>query len=55
MQVHVVHSNHLDVGYTDLDSTVINLYFREHLPRAARLAAEMRWGLHLTPTKPTHT
>lgn len=40
--VHVVFSNHLDVGYTDFDLNVINLYFEKHFPRAIRIANELR-------------
>ena len=32
--VHLIISNHLDVGYTDLDIGVINLYINEFIPRA---------------------
>ncbi|KAL6758170.1 hypothetical protein V8C86DRAFT_1553898 [Haematococcus lacustris] len=41
-RVHLVFSNHLDVGYTAHDNEVIDLYFREHLPRALQLAEAVR-------------
>ncbi|KAF6255451.1 hypothetical protein COO60DRAFT_212733 [Scenedesmus sp. NREL 46B-D3] len=40
--VHVVFSNHLDVGFTDLDNEVINLYFHTHYPAAIRLATKLQ-------------
>ena len=40
-KVHVVQSNHFDAGYTDTTTGVINKYFSEYFPTAARLGAEL--------------
>ena len=40
--VHLIQSNHLDVGYTDDAVNVINLYFDQYFPRAAQVGAELR-------------
>ncbi|WIA20109.1 hypothetical protein OEZ85_005961 [Tetradesmus obliquus] len=40
--VHLVFSNHLDVGFTDLDNEVINLYFHTHYPAAIKLAKQLQ-------------
>ena len=47
LQVFVVFSNHLDVGYTDnLDGScagaVVNRYFDDHFPNAIKTADEFR-------------
>lgn len=47
LQVFVVFSNHLDVGYTDnLDGScagaVVNRYFDQHFPNAIKTAAEFK-------------
>eukprot|EP00878_Enallax_costatus_P022037 GHUV01023361.1.p1 GENE.GHUV01023361.1~~GHUV01023361.1.p1 ORF type:complete len:573 (+),score=177.34 GHUV01023361.1:634-2352(+) len=36
--VHVVFSNHLDVGFTQLDNETLNAYFHDHIPRAIWLS-----------------
>jgi hypothetical protein len=47
-RVHVVWSNHLDIGFDGIapqigyDHAVINKYFHEYFPRAVRLAQDMR-------------
>ena len=41
-KVHVIFSNHLDVGYVDMALAVVNKYFDVYFARAARLAAELR-------------
>ncbi|KAL4420038.1 hypothetical protein ABPG77_001288 [Micractinium sp. CCAP 211/92] len=40
--VRIVFSSHLDVGYTNIDSEVINTWFHEHYPRAIQVAQELR-------------
>ena len=40
--VHLIQSNHLDVGYTDNAVNVINQYFTEYFPRAAGIGAQLR-------------
>ena len=40
--VHLIQSNHLDVGYTDTARGVINLYFDTFFPRAIKVGAELR-------------
>ena len=44
-KVHVVFSNHLDVGFAPspgLADNVVNRYFETYFPRAINLANEMR-------------
>lgn len=41
-EVHVIHSNHFDAGYTDGVLDVINTYFDEFFPRAIAVGAELR-------------
>jgi hypothetical protein len=38
----LVSSNHLDIGYTDLSSNVINLYFDKFIPAAIATARALR-------------
>tara|TARA_B110000208_G_scaffold130755_1_gene158559 strand:- start:3591 stop:4208 length:618 start_codon:yes stop_codon:yes gene_type:complete len=40
--VHLIQSNHLDVGYTDTAVGVINEYFETFFPRAIAIGAAMR-------------
>ncbi|KAL4430828.1 hypothetical protein ABPG75_006084 [Micractinium tetrahymenae] len=40
--VRVVFSSHLDVGFTNTDAEVINLWFHQHYPRAIQVAEELR-------------
>ena len=40
--VHLIQSNHLDVGYTDNAVNVINKYFDLYFPRAAGVGAQLR-------------
>jgi len=41
-KVHVIQSCHLDVGFTNLSAGVIDLYLNDHIPKAIRVAAELR-------------
>ncbi len=41
-QVHVVFSNHLDVGFTGFSMEVINLYFLQFFPEAMKRADDMK-------------
>ena len=40
--VHLIQSNHLDVGYTDKAVNVMNLYFDTYFPRAIKVGEELR-------------
>jgi hypothetical protein len=40
--VHMIQSNHLDVGYTDTAVNVINQYFDVFFPRAVKIGKELR-------------
>ncbi|KAA0165994.1 hypothetical protein FNF31_01608 [Cafeteria roenbergensis] len=40
-KVHLVVSNHVDIGYTDTASNVVNQYFHEYFISAAALGAEL--------------
>lgn len=42
--VHVVQSNHLDIGFTDTVVNVVNLYFTDHIPSAIAVGKAMRHG-----------
>jgi hypothetical protein len=41
-RVLVMFKTHLDVGYTDTETAVVDRYFNEHIPRAVSTAAELR-------------
>ncbi len=40
-KVHVIFKTHLDIGYTDLSSVVLEKYRTEYIPRALRIAREL--------------
>lgn len=40
-KVHLVYKTHLDVGYTNLGSTVINQYLNEFIPRSVDIALDL--------------
>lgn len=40
-KVHLVYKTHLDVGYTNLGTTVIDQYLNEFIPRSVDLALEL--------------
>ncbi|CAF1051516.1 unnamed protein product [Rotaria sordida] len=45
-RIHVIHMNHLDVGYNGIPATgfinnILNIYFHQYLPRAAILAEQI--------------
>lgn len=40
--IHVIFKTHLDVGFTDYASAVLNNYFKSYIPAALRVAREMR-------------
>jgi hypothetical protein len=41
-RVLVMFKTHLDVGFTDTETAVIDAYFRQHIPRAVQTAQELR-------------
>ena len=43
-EVHVINSCHLDVGFKDTAISIMNLYFRQHIPQVVRLEGEFRDG-----------
>jgi hypothetical protein len=40
--IHVIFKTHLDVGFTDYASVVLENYFKNYIPAALRVAREMR-------------
>jgi hypothetical protein len=40
--IHLIFKTHLDVGFTDFASTVLDNYFKKYIPSALRVAREMR-------------
>jgi len=43
-KVHVIFKTHLDIGYTDLSSRVLDKYITKYIPRAIALARELNAG-----------
>lgn len=41
-RVHLVFKTHLDLGFTDYAANVLSSYFNDFIPRAVRLAAQLR-------------
>ena len=41
-KVHVIHSNHFDAGYADLTAEVVNRYFDDYFPLAAKTGAALQ-------------
>jgi hypothetical protein len=41
-EVHVIQGCHLDVGFANTAVDIVNLWFNEHLPRAAAVGAELQ-------------
>ena len=48
--VHVIHSNHFDAGYAGLSASVVNMYFDQYFPRAAKVGEAfgkpLQWLTH---------
>ena len=40
--IHLIFKTHLDVGFTDYASVVVNNYFSKYIPASLRVAREMR-------------
>ena len=40
--IHLIFKTHLDVGFTDYASVVVNNYFSNYIPASLRVAREMR-------------
>lgn len=43
--VHVINSCHLDIGFLNTSASIVNLYFEQHLPKAAAVGAELARGV----------
>ena len=41
-KIHLIFKTHLDVGFTDYASVVVNNYFSSYIPASLRVAREMR-------------